>query len=52
MYFDPPITASTVSAGRDVKWMLGVNGFAILALGLFPGGLMSLCAHAILKSLG
>jgi NADH-quinone oxidoreductase subunit N len=52
MYFDPPITASTVSAGNDVKWMLGVNGFAILGLGLFPGGLMSLCSEAILKSLG
>ena len=52
MYFDPPITASTVSAGNDVKWMLGINGFAILGLGLFPGGLMSLCSDAILKSLG
>jgi NADH-quinone oxidoreductase subunit N len=52
MYFDQPLTVSTVSASWEVRWLLSINGFLILALGLFPGGLMTLCAEAIVKSLG
>jgi NADH-quinone oxidoreductase subunit N len=52
MYFDQPLTVTTVSASWEVRWLLTVNGLLVLALGLFPGGLMTLCAEAIVKSLG
>ena len=51
MYFDPPITATTVSAPGDVRLVLTVNGALVLLLGVFPGGLMTLCAQAIIKTL-
>jgi len=41
-----------VSAGADVRVVLSLNGALILGLGLLPGGLMALCAQAIVKSLG
>jgi NADH-quinone oxidoreductase subunit N len=52
MYFDQPITASTVSAPVDVRVVLTINGALILILGIVPGGLMTLCAQAIIKTLG
>jgi len=51
MYFDEPVTASTVSAPRDVRAVLSVNGALILILGILPGGLMALCAKAIVATL-
>jgi NADH-quinone oxidoreductase subunit N len=52
MYFDAPITATTVSASADVRVVLGINGALILILGILPGGLMALCAKAIVTTLG
>jgi len=52
MYFDAPITASTVSAGADVRTVLLINSGLLLVLGLLPGGLMTLCARAIVSTLG
>jgi NADH-quinone oxidoreductase subunit N len=52
MYFDAPITATTVSAGSDVRVVLTINGALILILGMLPGGLMALCARAIVSTLG
>jgi NADH-quinone oxidoreductase subunit N len=52
MYFDSPITATTVTAAKDVRVVLGLNGALVLILGLVPGGLMGLCASAIVQSLG
>ncbi|WP_374665470.1 NADH-quinone oxidoreductase subunit NuoN [Ramlibacter sp.] len=52
MYFDEPITATTVSAPVDVRVVLSINGALILVLGILPGGLMTLCAQAIVKTLG
>lgn len=52
MYFDEPITASTVSAPMDVRAVLSINGALVLVLGLLPGGLMALCAKAIVQMLG
>jgi NADH-quinone oxidoreductase subunit N len=52
MYFDEPITATTVSATADVRLVLTVNGALVLILGILPGGLMTLCAQAIIKTLG
>ena len=51
MYFDEPITSSTVSASADVRTVLVINGALVLILGIFPSGLMSLCADAIIKTL-
>ncbi len=52
MYFDEPITATTVSAPLDVRAVLSLNGALVLILGLVPGSLMALCAKSIVKMLG
>jgi NADH-quinone oxidoreductase subunit N len=52
MYFDEPITATTVAAPADVRVVLAINGALVLVLGILPGGLMTLCAQAIIKTLG
>ena len=52
MYFDAPITATTVAAPIDVRVVLTINGALVLILGILPGGLLSLCAQAIIKTLG
>jgi NADH-quinone oxidoreductase subunit N len=52
MYFDDPITASTVSAPNDVRIVLSINGALILILGIVPGALMTLCANAVIQMLG
>jgi NADH-quinone oxidoreductase subunit N len=52
MYFDAPITATTVSAPLDVRAVLTINGALVLLLGVLPGGLMALCAQAIVLTLG
>lgn len=51
MYFDEPITASTVSAPLQVRALLSVNGLLVLGLGILPGGLMTLCSDAIAQML-
>jgi NADH-quinone oxidoreductase subunit N len=51
MYFDEPITSTTVSASADVRIVLTINGALVLLLGIFPSGLMALCADAIIKTL-
>ena len=50
-YFDAPLTAVAVSAPLDVRIVLTLNGALLLVLGLLPGGLMALCADAIMRSL-
>ncbi|QIL43334.1 NADH-quinone oxidoreductase subunit NuoN [Acidovorax sp. HDW3] len=51
MYFDQPLTASTVAAPMDVRMVLTFNGALVLVLGLLPGGLMALCTDAIVRAL-
>ena len=51
MYFDAPLTASSVSAPVDVRVVLTLNAALVLALGLLPGGLMALCADAVVRAL-
>ncbi|WP_396430585.1 NADH-quinone oxidoreductase subunit NuoN [Limnohabitans sp.] len=51
MYFDEPVTATTVSATLDVRAVLSVNGLLVLVLGIVPGALMALCADAIARML-
>jgi NADH-quinone oxidoreductase subunit N len=47
IYFDQPIDHTPLSIGVDTQVMLSLNGLAMLILGLFPAGLLSLCANAI-----
>jgi len=51
MYFDEPVTATTVSAAADVRVVLSINGLLVLVLGIVPGALMALCAQAVMSML-
>jgi NADH-quinone oxidoreductase subunit N len=51
MWFDKSRSTAPILATMDVRAVLSVNGALVLVLGVFPGGLMALCAHAILKML-
>lgn len=51
MYFDPPTSTAPLTAPFEVRAVLTVNGALLLVLGLLPGGLMSLCANAVMKML-
>jgi NADH-quinone oxidoreductase subunit N len=51
MYFDEPSDTAPIVATGDVRALLSLNGAAVLLLGLLPGGLMTLCAQAIVKAL-
>jgi NADH-quinone oxidoreductase subunit N len=44
MYFDDAVDTQPISCGRDMQIALSTNSVAILALGLYPAGLMSICA--------
>ncbi len=52
MYFDEPISATTVSAPMDVRAVLTINGALVLILGFVPNGLMALCFDAMKQVLG
>ena len=52
MYFDAPLTATTVTADTQVRVVLTLNGGLVLVLGLLPEGLMRLCADAVIQALG
>ncbi|MCU7814855.1 MAG: NADH-quinone oxidoreductase subunit NuoN [Candidatus Thiodiazotropha sp. (ex Lucinoma kastoroae)] len=47
MYFDQPTDESPITVGMDTQVVLSLNGLAMLFLGLFPAGLLSLCSNAI-----
>ena len=51
MYFDEPIDTSPIRSSADVRAVLSLNGIAVLAFGILPGGLMTLCVQAIVKAL-
>lgn len=46
MYFDKPVDETPLTAGVDTQIALSVNGLSMLILGMFPAGLLSLCAAA------
>ncbi|MBC7917612.1 MAG: NADH-quinone oxidoreductase subunit NuoN [Rhodoferax sp.] len=52
MYFDEPITATSVVAPLDVRVVLSINGALVLGLGLLPSGLLALCRESVLQMLG
>ncbi len=49
MYFDEPVDAAPLGGEADVRWLISLNGAAVLLLGILPGGLMALCAQAIVR---
>jgi NADH-quinone oxidoreductase subunit N len=51
MYFDEPVESVPIVAGSEVRALLSINGAAVLLFGILPGGLMALCADAIVKAL-
>ncbi|WP_310384077.1 NADH-quinone oxidoreductase subunit N, partial [Roseateles sp.] len=51
MFFDEPIDHAPLAAPADVRLVMSLNGAAVLIFGLLPGGLMALCATAIVKTL-
>ncbi|MBS0423931.1 MAG: NADH-quinone oxidoreductase subunit NuoN [Proteobacteria bacterium] len=51
MYFDEPESIEALTPNSDVKILLSANGFALLALGIFPQALMSLSLYAIQNSM-
>jgi len=44
MYFDDAVEQQPISCGRDMQIALSTNSVAILALGIYPAGLMSICS--------
>lgn len=51
MYFDQPTTSEPIAATADVKLLMSANGLAVALIGIFPNGLMWLCAFALSRSL-
>jgi len=47
MYFDEPVHTDAIQAPMDIRVVLSLNGALVLLIGLFPGGLMALCARAV-----
>jgi NADH-quinone oxidoreductase subunit N len=47
MYFDEPIERAPLQGSGALRFVLSVNGLAVLALGLFPGLLIALCAQVL-----
>jgi NADH-quinone oxidoreductase subunit N len=51
MYFDEPTDTTPVTQGGAARLLLSFNALTVLALGILPSGLMTLCAKAITQSL-
>ena len=51
MYFDAPESHAKIHIGPDSSVLISVNGLAVLALGIMPGALMSICAVSVQQSL-
>ncbi|MFZ6753666.1 NADH-quinone oxidoreductase subunit NuoN [Undibacterium sp. Dicai25W] len=51
MYFDDPSDSTIINPSFDVRMILSLNGIAVLVLGVMPGGLMTACLNAIVKTL-
>jgi NADH-quinone oxidoreductase subunit N len=47
MYFDRPVDTTPIVPQWDMRVALSTNGLLMLLLGLFPGGMMTLCAASI-----
>jgi NADH-quinone oxidoreductase subunit N len=47
MYFDELTDATEIQAGGTLRAVLSINGLAVLALGIFPGALIDICAKVL-----
>ncbi len=47
MYFEKPDEPLPVTSSPDMRVMMSTNALAILALGVYPGGLLALCVQAL-----
>jgi NADH-quinone oxidoreductase subunit N len=51
MWFDAPTDTAPLAAPGDVRFVMTLNGAAVLVFGLLPGGLLELCKVAIRQAL-
>ena len=51
MFFDEPADASPLTAPADARMVMSLNGIAVLAFGILPGGLLALCSQAVTRAL-
>ncbi|MDO9234946.1 MAG: NADH-quinone oxidoreductase subunit NuoN [Aquabacterium sp.] len=51
MYFDEPKDLTPIVDGGSARLLLSFNALTVLALGILPSGLMTLCAQVITRSL-
>jgi NADH-quinone oxidoreductase subunit N len=47
MYFDEPVERRALEGGGAFRFVLSVNGLAVLLLGLYPGLMLALCASVL-----
>ena len=47
MYFDEPVERRALEGSGALRFVLSVNGLAVLVLGMFPGLLLAVCAAVI-----
>lgn len=47
MYFDPVEQREPIMPGAEMRWVISLNGFILLVLGLMPGLLMGMCIAAM-----
>jgi NADH-quinone oxidoreductase subunit N len=51
MFFDEPSDTQALVVPADAKIVMSLNGVAVLAFGILPGGLMTWCVYAIHQAL-
>lgn len=49
MYFDSPDNMTAIKASRQMRLIMSLNGLALLAIGMAPGLLMSVCLAALVQ---
>ncbi|HEX4880507.1 MAG TPA: proton-conducting transporter membrane subunit, partial [Limnobacter sp.] len=51
MYFEAPSDESDIVMGNDARALLGLNGIAVIALGLLPAPLLAYCMQLVSQSI-
>jgi NADH-quinone oxidoreductase subunit N len=51
MYFEEPTDQAPIAPRAGMRWVLSLNGVAMLLFGILPGPLMMLCEYSIALSL-
>jgi len=47
VYFDKPVNMTAIKASQAMRFVVSINGLAILVLGLSPGLLMAFCIEVM-----